>query len=158
MIACAQLETRYSWPTKVITDGGTEFLADFVQLIEDEYRIVKKLISIQNPQTNFILERIHQKIGNILHTFKLHSNPLDEDDPLSGILAAIAFATRAVIHTTLLQTPSQLVVGRDAILNILHQANRKIINNRKQKLIKNNNLKEKKNKKSCISCERSLFN
>ena len=38
--------TRYPWPTKVIIDRGNEFLTEFDQLIEDEYGIVKKLISI----------------------------------------------------------------------------------------------------------------
>ena len=142
--------TRYPWPTKVITDRGTEILAEFAQLIKDEYGIEKKLITTRNPQANSILERIHQTIGNMIRTFEVHNNQLDEDDPWSGILAAIAFATRATIHTTLQQTPSQLVFGRDAILNISHQANWKIINNRKRKLIEKNNLKENRKRKTHV--------
>ena len=34
---------RYPWPTKVITDRGNKLLVEFAQLIEHEYRIVKKL-------------------------------------------------------------------------------------------------------------------
>ena len=142
--------TRYPWPTKVITDRGNEFLAEFAQLIKDEYGIEKKLMTTQNPQANSILERIHQTIGNMIRTFEVHNNQLDEDDPWSGILAAIAFATRATIHTTLQQTPCQLVFGRDAILNISHQANWKVINDRKRKLIEKNNLKENRKRKNHV--------
>ena len=67
---------------------------------------------------------------------------LDEEDPWSGILAATMFATRATYHTTLQATPSQLVFGRDAILNTQFEANWNYIKERKQKLIKENNKRE----------------
>ena len=67
---------------------------------------------------------------------------IDEDDPWSGILSAVMFATRATVHTTTLATPMQLVFGRDAILPIQHQANWKFITDRKQKLININNKRE----------------
>ena len=67
---------------------------------------------------------------------------LDEDDPWSGILAATMFAARATYHTTLGATPSQLVFGRDAILNTKFEADWNIIKTRKQKLIHKNNLQE----------------
>jgi hypothetical protein len=42
--------------------------------------------SKENPQqsetqANAIVERVHQVIGNIIRTFELESNYLDEDDP-----------------------------------------------------------------------------
>ena len=52
------------------------------------------------------------------------------------------FATRATFHTTLQATPTQLVFGRDAILNSTFEANWKYIKDRKQKLINQNNPKE----------------
>jgi hypothetical protein len=45
---------------------------------------------------------------------------MDERDPWSGILAATMFAVRATFHTTLQAMPTQLVFGRDAILNVKH--------------------------------------
>eukprot|EP00957_Ditylum_brightwellii_P082848 6298529-Ditylum_brightwellii.AAC.1 len=44
-------------------------------------------------------------------------------------------------------TPMQLVFGRDAILDVKHEANWKHIRARKEKLIKNNNENENKNRK-----------
>ena len=45
-------------------------------------------------------------------------------------------------HTTLRATPTQLVFGRDAILNIRHKADWNYIKNQKQKLINKNNERE----------------
>jgi hypothetical protein len=52
------------------------------------------------------------------------------------------FALRATYHTTLKATPSQLVFGRDAITNIMFEANWEEIREQKQKQIKENNKKE----------------
>ena len=137
--------TRYPWPTQIIFDQGTEFMAEFSQMIEKGYGIKRKGISIRNPQANAIIERIHQTIGNIIRTFQVQENPyLDKEDPWSGILSATMFAVRATFHTTLQATPMQLVFGRDAILNSQFEANWKFIKERKQKLIKLNNQKENK--------------
>jgi hypothetical protein len=67
---------------------------------------------------------------------------LDEGDPWSGILAAAMFAIRATVHTTLQATPSQLVFGRDAILNIKFDADWRLIRERKQSIIKQKNKRE----------------
>ena len=54
------------------------------------------------------------------------------------------FATRATIHTTLQATPTQLVFGRDAILNTQFEADWNIIRQRKQNMIAKNNQRENK--------------
>ena len=99
-----------------------------------------KELSLKNPQANAILERVHQTIGNIIRTFSF--NDLEEDDPWSEILSAAAFAIRATVSTTTEKSPMQLVFGRDAILNIQHTADWNRIKKRKQKLIKQNNIRE----------------
>ena len=40
------------------------------------------------------------------------------ENPLQGILAAVSFALRATVHTTTQCTSTQLVFGRDHLLNI----------------------------------------
>jgi hypothetical protein len=57
---------------------------------------------------------------------------LDENDPWSSFLAAIARAIRSTYHTTLHATPTQLVFGWDMILNIKFKADWAIINAEKQ--------------------------
>ena len=96
-------------PKKIIFDKESEFKAEFASMIEEEYGIEKRGISPRNPQANSVLERIHQVIGNMIKTFRIYDREdLDEQDPWSGILAAIMFGVRATYHTTLEATPMQL--------------------------------------------------
>jgi hypothetical protein len=71
----------------------------------NDYGMKKKPITTQNPQANAIVKRVHQTIGNIIQTFELHDNYLDEDNPWKEILAATAFAIRATCHTTHCRNP-----------------------------------------------------
>jgi hypothetical protein len=124
-------------------DRGSEFIGkDFQKMIKEDYGVKAKPITIHNPQANAIVERVHQVIGNIIRTFDLEDNYLGKEDPCKGILSATAFAVRSTFHTTLQNSPGQLVFGRDMILNIKHTANWEIIRMRNQNLIKNNNKRE----------------
>src|SRR5210317_2204527 len=85
--------TRYPWPTQITYDRGSEFIGhDFQDMIKNDYGITKKPITTRNPQANAVVERVHQVIGNIICTFELHDNYLDEEDPWKGILSATSFA------------------------------------------------------------------
>ena len=134
--------TRYPWPGRVQCDRGNEFMAEVKDMLKEDYGIKIKRISVRNPQANAIIERIHQTIGNIIRTFQVHSEEINEEDPWTGILATTMFATRATVHTTLGATPSQLVFGRDAILNAAFEADWGLIKQRKKELIAKNNERE----------------
>ena len=133
--------SRHPWPAQVTFHRGSEFTGhDFQNMLKDDYGITRRPITVRNPQANAIVERIHQVIANIIRTFELQTNYLDEDDPWAGILAATAFAVHSTHHTTLQKTPGQLVFGCDMTFNIEHLANWEHICACKQKLIiKNNN-------------------
>jgi hypothetical protein len=115
-------------------------MAEFAKMIENDYGIKRKGSTVRNPQSNSILERVHQTIGNIIRTFA--KEDLDEEDPWGGILAATMFAVRATYHTTMQATPAQLVFGRDSIINTKFEANWAYIKERKEKLIAQNNKRE----------------
>jgi hypothetical protein len=135
--------SRYPWPTQVTFDRGSEFIGqDFQKMIKEDYGVKAKPITVRNPQANAIVERVHQVIGNIIRTFELENNYLDDEDPWKGILSATAFAVRSTFHTTLQNTPGQLVFGRDMILNVKHEANWEYIRARKQNIILKNNKAE----------------
>ena len=53
-------------------------------MIIDDYVIKGKPIKVRNPQDNSIVERVHQVIGNIVRTFELQDNYLDEEDTWKG--------------------------------------------------------------------------
>ena len=83
----------------------------------------------------------------MIRTWFVNDPDLDKDNPYAGLLAAVAFATRATIHTTLNATPSQLVFGRDAMLNMAFEADWATIRARKQKRIDDNNRRENATRK-----------
>ena len=124
--------TRGPRPTKLVYDKGTEFMKDFAIMIEDDYGIKRTGITKRNPQANTMIKRIYQTVGNIIRSFEINKTEIDEEDPWSGILAAVMFTTRATYHVTLKVTPSQLIFGRDAILNMKFEANWKVIKENKQ--------------------------
>ena len=134
--------SRYPWPQEIVYDRGSEFMGDFANMIADDYGITKRPITVRNPQANSIIERIHQTLGNIIRTFELHNDSDVTQDTWKGILSAAMFAVRATYHTTTQATPMQLVFGRDAILNVQFQADWKYIQDRKQKIINQNNERE----------------
>jgi transposase InsO family protein len=132
--------TRYPLPQRITLDRGTEFMAEFAKMVKNDYGLKLKPITTRNPQSNAIIERVHQTIGNIIRTFDVQT--MDSDNPWTGILAATMFAVRATYHTTLQASPMQLVFGRDAILNVKHIANWEHIRERKQTRINDNNKRE----------------
>ena len=74
-------------------------------------------------------------LEKIIRTFDVSN--IVNNNPWSGILAAIMFAIRATYHTTLQASPMQLVFVQDAILNIKHVADWEHIRQRKQHDIAN---------------------
>ena len=132
--------TCYPWPTQINLDRGSEFMAEFSQMVKKDYGVKKKPITTRNPQANAMIERVHQTIANIIRT--VPKEDLDESDPWSGVLAATMFALRATHHTTLQASPMQLVFGHDAIFNLQFTENWQAIKNRKQAIIQQNNQRE----------------
>ena len=70
----------------VIVDQGVILESEIVELVDggtinyplqDNYHRIKESY---NPQANSVLTRIHETIGNMIHTFKLHSSEIDEED------------------------------------------------------------------------------
>ncbi len=135
--------SRYPWPTEIVMDRGSEFAREVEEMILRDYGITKKLITTRNPQANAILERVHQTVHNLIRSQGIK----DKRDlcPVfgwDGVLSAVRHAVNATVHTTLRATPTQLVFGRDAMLNISFQADWEYIRDRKQKLIVQNNKRE----------------
>ncbi len=88
-------------------------------------------------------------MGNIIRTFSLsNKDDLVQGDPWDSVLAATMFALHATYHTTLQATPTQLMFGRDAVVNIKYKADWAAIKARKEKLIAKNNATENKKEKA----------
>jgi transposase InsO family protein len=133
---------RYPWPTKVVMDRGREFMGEVRDMLKDDYGIVRKPITTRNPQANAMVERAHQTIHNLIRSQQIRGKSDLVGGDWSGLLSAVGFAMRATVHTTARATPSQLVFGRDAMLNVGFEADWQYIKERKQRLIVQNNKRE----------------
>ena len=72
---------------------------------------------------NATIERIHQVLGNLVHTYNLQETYVDNADPWMGILEAAAFAVQSTYHQIKQKSPGQLVFGQYMILLINHIIN-----------------------------------
>jgi len=133
---------RYPRPEQIGFDNGSEFKDVFAAMCKN-YGVKEKHSTSHNPQSNGVIERIHQVVGNSLRTFQLESAALNEDDhPWTPYLASVAWAVRSTHHTILDATPGQLVFGRDMVLPIQFQADWARIKLRKQETIDKSNAQE----------------
>ena len=124
-------------------DRGREFAAEVAAALKNEFGIEKKIITTRNPQANSIIEQIHQVVGDMLRTRDIRGkDDLDKDFRWKGVLSAVRQAVRCIVHTTTRATPTQLVFGRDALLNVSFEADWQYIKERKQHRILQNNKKE----------------
>jgi hypothetical protein len=89
--------TRHPLPQRMILDRGAEFMAEFARMVKNDYGLKLKPVTTRNPQANAIIERVDQRIGNIIRTFNVPA--MDSNNPWTGTLAATVFAARATCHT-----------------------------------------------------------
>ena len=109
--------SRYPRPKEIGIDNGTEFQKDFEQLAKDMGLKVNKSLKY-NPQSNAILERVHQVLQDMLLTMDFDNADIDpnEDNPFEMGLAKAAQAIRGGFHQTHGASPCQLVFGRDMFM------------------------------------------
>ena len=125
---------RYPRPKEIGFDNGSEFKKLFKEMC-DNFGVDTHPTTSCNPQSNSIIERVHQVLENSLKTFELEQQELDEHDPWSIFLSSCAWAIRSTYHTVLESTPGQLVFGRDMLLPIQFKADWARIRQNKQKQI-----------------------
>jgi len=132
--------TQCPWPTEIVMDKGREFALEVADLLKSEHGIHRKTITSRNPQANSMIEQCHQTLANMIRTRQIRDkHDLDPEFGWSGVLAACRKAMNSTVHTTSRATPSQLVFGRNALLNVSFEANWQHIKEQKQKLITQNN-------------------
>jgi Integrase core domain len=112
---------RYPRPQDIAFDNGGKFKREFKQMCEN-YGIKAKPTTSHNPQANAIIERVHKVVNNMLRSFDLEQENLEEDNPFEYFLQSTVWAIRSTYHATLQATPCQLVFGRDMIHIIAFKA------------------------------------
>jgi len=129
-------------------DKGREFAKEVSETLENEYGIKRKIITSRNPQLNSMIERCHKTLHNMIRSAQIKDKrDLDSLLGFKGVLAACWKAMNSTVHTAARATPTQLVFGRDAMLNASFQADWQFIKDRKQRLIIQNNKRENAKRK-----------
>jgi len=132
---------RYPRPRFVGADNGIHFKRFFKELAAN-YGLTIKSSTKYNPQSNGVIERVHQVLGNALRTFELEERELDISNPWDKFLTAAAYAIRSTHHTTLQASPAQLVFQRNMLLPVKFVADWTQITVRKQNIINKSNISE----------------
>ena len=139
--------SRYSKPLKVISDRGPEFLGpEFPQNLL-EAGIQHKPISALNPQSNGIIERVHQTMAQILRILIEKNRPRNQEERerlIDDSIVTIIHAMRAAAYFQLEYfSPASIAFGRDMILNIPYQVDLILLQQKRQHKIDNVNAKQR---------------
>jgi transposase InsO family protein len=137
--------SRYPRPKYIGCDNGSHFKKYFSELI-DNYGLIRKSSTEYNPQSNGIIERVHQVLGNALRNFEIEKRELDDQNPWDEFLSSAAFAIRSTHHMTLEASPAQLVFQRDMFLPVKYVADWTQIRLKRQKEINKSNKRENQNR------------
>ena len=97
-----------------------------------DYGITSHVTTVQNPQANAIIERVHQVLANMLRMSNLQDNLLDTTHKIQQILRIVQWAVNTTYHSMLQASPAQFVFGRDMIMPTTYLANWAAIQARKQ--------------------------
>jgi len=129
------LLSHHPWPTVITMDMGMEFAREVQHTLVHEHDINQKIVTSCNPQSNSMVERVHKTLHNMVSSMQIRDkNYIDLDFGFSGMLASCCKAIHSTVHTTLHATPTQLGLGRDAILNVSFEAEWQHIKERSRSL------------------------
>ena len=117
----------------------TEQDSDFTPLLKD-LNIKHVLTTIENPQANDPVKRVHQLILNIIVTKNLANKVFNYIDTWGETIASIAWAMRAFYCRTIQATSGQSFFGRDMIFNLVLVVDWRVITPGKQRHVKIDNV------------------
>lgn len=89
----------YLRPKEIRCNNGSKFKKEFSCLYAN-MRLKKKKSDDWNPQSNTILERIHQVLEEVLQVFDLDNKEIDPNDnnPFQEYLIAVAYVIHSAYH------------------------------------------------------------
>ena len=107
-----------------------------------DFDIKPRPATVENLQGNAPVERIHQVVHDMIKTKELDKLIFDYIDPWGKILSLVAWAIRALYHSTLQATLAQIVFGRDMLFNMKKMINWQLMTENKWKQIARDNARE----------------
>ena len=143
--------SRYPKPVRIIYDQGTEYRnIDFESFLVSQ-GITGCPSTVKNPQSNAILERVHDVMKTSLRT-ECHTNPptnvTEANAIVDRVLASAQYAVRVCVNKTFGVSPGTIVFQRDMLLPIPIVVNLQQLRHKRQVLIDQNNLRENRRRRS----------
>ena len=100
--------------------------------------------TVEKPQANGPIERVHQVIHNMIVTKYIKTKTFDYIDPWYDILTSVACSIREFYHSTFDASPDQLVFGIDIIFSLTSFIDWRVIHAREKQQVDRDNLQENK--------------
>jgi hypothetical protein len=108
---------RYPRCRYLIYDNGSKFKLHFEHL-GDSYAIKRKPTMVKNPQANAILERMHQFLGQMLHTAELDMTDSVVPDDIDVFIDNTTWAICSTYHTVHKASPGAAIFRQDMLFDI----------------------------------------
>jgi len=59
------------WPAETTVDKGREFAKEVSETLTNEHGVKRKIIASRNPQSNFMIERCHKTLHNMIRSAQI---------------------------------------------------------------------------------------
>ncbi|CAM5108865.1 unnamed protein product [Eretmochelys imbricata] len=106
--ALTDIFARVGWPFDILTDSGTNFLAETMKSLWEALGVNHFIATPYHHQTNGMVEKFNGTLGAMIYKFvNEHSSDWDL------VLQQLLFAYRAVPHPSFRFSPFELVYGRE---------------------------------------------
>ncbi len=137
--------SRYPLPQRYIHDNGNEFLGWEFTFMLKKNNIKSVPTTVKNPQSNAMVERMHQSISTML-AISIQENPPKGFEEAANLVQRkcmdTQFSLRATVHSTMKLSPGELAFGRNMLNPFSTQINWDELLKRKQETIDKYDFKE----------------
>ena len=142
---------RYPRPSRTVHDRGPEFVGHEFQYLLQQAGITSRPITPRNPQSNGIVERVHQVVAQVIRTYialKPPQTPAEAQEIIQDALATAMHATRCSANSSLRYlSPGSIAFNRDMLLDIPFQADLIMLQQKRQQQIDNRLIRENSKRK-----------
>jgi hypothetical protein len=107
---------RYPWCCYLIYTNGSGI--KYFKYLWRSYGIKCKPTTVKNPRANAILKRVHQVLGQMLHTSVIDVAKSVTPNDLDVFLDNVAWAICSTNHTVLIASPGAAIFGQDMFFDI----------------------------------------
>jgi len=105
--ALTQVFSHFGFPDEILSDQGTDFMSDLMQIFTNDFKISHLKASAYHPQTNGSCERFHRTLKSMIR-----ANTVDFPEAWDESLPWLLFAYREIPVETIGLSPFEMLFGR----------------------------------------------